>query len=331
MLFFYSDSLAISSVLLPLLFVALSVFALLLDRLLGEPAQFHPLVGFGRWASWWEQRLNQGNGKLGIVIGALALAIVLSPLLLVVWLFALLADVSLVGWCLAQVAVLYLCIGWQSLQQHALAVWQASMAGDIDQARLKLSWIVSRDVAELDADEIAQADIESVLENSSDALFASLFWFFIGGAVFTLLHRWVNTLDAMWGYKNNRFLYFGKAAARLDDVLAYIPARLTALCFILVAGKHGMKAMACWRVQARDCASPNGGVVMTTGAGALNVRLSARACYHGVWKDKPAMGFGSPATPEDIPVSIILVSRACIFALSMWALVALAFALMSTL
>ena len=114
MLFFYSDSLAISSVLLPLLFVALSVFALLLDRLLGEPAQFHPLVGFGRWAIWWEQRLNQGNGKLGIVIGALALAIVLSPLLLVVWLFALLADVSLVGWCLAQVAVLYLCIGWQS-------------------------------------------------------------------------------------------------------------------------------------------------------------------------------------------------------------------------
>jgi adenosylcobinamide-phosphate synthase len=92
-----------------------------------------------------------------------------------------------------------------------------------------------------------------------------------------------------------------------------------------------MKAMACWRVQARDCASPNGGVVMTTGAGALNVRLSARACYHGVWKDKPAMGFGSPATPVDIPVSIILVSRACIFALSMCALVALAFALTSTL
>src|SRR5690606_36540830 len=128
---------------------------------------------------------------------------------------------------LAQIIILYSCIGWQSLQQHVQEVAQALQADDLPLAREKLSWMVSRDTAQLSDSEVAQASVESLLENSLDALFATLFWFCLGGALAALMHRWVNTLDAMWGYKNNRFRYLGRAAARLDDTLDYRPALLT--------------------------------------------------------------------------------------------------------
>jgi len=195
----------------------LMLLALACDRLFGEPSRFHPLVAFGRWAAWLESRFNRPEKvtePATAVRGLLALIIVLLPLLPLALLFIWLAQQSLLLWVAAQVLVLYSCIGWQSLQQHVLAVASALEQNNIASAREKLGWIVSRDTAQLSADEIAQADIESLLENSSDALFASLFWFAIGGALPALLHRWVNTLDAMWGYRNPRFNYFGRAAAR---------------------------------------------------------------------------------------------------------------------
>ena len=292
--------------LLPLLLLA----ALLLDRWLGEPARFHPLVGFGNWAVWLERRFNRATERplAGRILGVLALLLALSPLLLIgavlLWLYQ---QTPVLFW-LAQVIILYSCIGWQSLQQHVQAVAQALQADDLPLAREKLSWMVSRDTAQLSDAEVAQASLESLLENSLDALFATLFWFCLGGALAALMHRWVNTLDAMWGYKNSRFRYFGWAAARLDDALAYIPARLTALSFVLL-GRYKKQALTCWRQQAAACASPNGGPVMTAGAGALNIRLSERACYHGEWKIKPPMGSGNAATVADIQPVFQLIRR----------------------
>lgn len=312
--------------LLLLLFMAgLMLLALACDRLFGEPARFHPLVAFGRWAAWLESRFNRPEKvtePATIGRGLLALLMALLPLLPLALLFIWLAQQSLLLWAAAQVLVLYSCIGWQSLQQHVLAVATALEQKDIASSREKLGWIVSRDTAQLSADEIAQADIESLLENSSDALFASLFWFAIGGALPALLHRWVNTLDAMWGYRNPRFNYFGRTAARLDDVLAYWPARITACCFML-AGPYRNNAWHCWRTQAKHCASPNGGAVMTAGAGALNIRLSERACYHGEWKNKAPMGSGIAATPQHIVPAVKLVKRSLSLFFLFWLFVTL--------
>ena len=301
--------------LLPLLLLA----ALLLDRWLGEPARFHPLVGFGNWAAWLERRLNTAAPRplAGRALGVLALLLALSPLLLIgallLWLYQ---QMPVLFW-LAQIVILYSCIGWQSLQQHVQAVAQALQVDNLPLARERLSWMVSRDTAELSDAEVAQASLESLLENSLDALFATLFWFCLGGALAALMHRWVNTLDAMWGYKNSRFRYFGWAAARLDDTLAYIPARLTALSFVLL-GRYKKQALTCWRQQAPACASPNGGPVMTAGAGALNIRLSERARYHGEWQIKPSMGAGNAAIVADIQPAFQLIKRVIL----LWLLIA---------
>lgn len=300
-----------------LLLPLLALVALLLDRIFAEPKRFHPLVAFGRWAAWLERRLNPEPGRATSsrrLRGCLAMLLALSPLLPVVLIIYLSAG-SLWLWCVLNVLVLYSCIGWQSLQAHVGAVAEA---GSIAAARERLAMIVSRETAELDHDEVAQAACESLLENSSDALFVSLFWFAVGAAPLALLHRWVNTLDAMWGYRNERYKTFGTCAARLDDILAYWPARLTALLFIAVAGRHCVNGWRCWRQQARACSSPNGGVVMTTGAGALNIRLSARACYHGQWKQKPAMGCGRPAQMADIHGAIWLVRKSLWLLLFIW-------------
>lgn len=311
--------------LLPFFIAGLMLLALACDRLFGEPSRGHPLVAFGRWAAWLEHCFNvpeKMTEPTTVIRGLFVLILVLSPLLPLALLFIWIAQQSVLLWVIVQVLVLYSCIGWQSLQQHVLAVATALEQNDIASAREKLSWIVSRDTAQLSADEIAQADIESLLENTSDALFASLFWFAVGGALPVLLHRWVNTLDAMWGYRNPRFNYFGRAAARLDDVLAYWPARLTAWCFIL-AGPNRKFAWRCWHTQAKDCASPNGGAVMTAGAGALNIRLSERACYHGVWKNKPPMGCGMAATAKHILPTIQLVKRSIRLFFLLWLCVSL--------
>jgi len=292
--------------------------ALMLDRLLAEPARCHPLVAFGRWAAWLEVRLNSPHPARSRLAGWLAMLLALTPWCVVVLLMYL-AAAQLWLWLILNVLVLYSCIGWQSLQRHVVAVASAS---DSEQARARLGLIVSRDTQSLSDDEIAQSACESLLENSTDALFASLFWFALGGAPAALLHRWVNTLDAMWGYRNPRFRFFGTPVARLDDLMAFWPARISAGLFILVTPRRWLQAVRCWRRQARQCASPNGGVVMTTGAGALNIRLSERACYHGQWKSKPPMGCGPGAGMKDIPRAVSLVSRSLWLFMGIWLLAA---------
>lgn len=317
MLFFWFQQDALSLHWGALLLAAILVSGVYLDARLGEPSKFHPLVGFGRWSGVLERALNRLPGAPGYILGAIAVVVALSPLVLIIGLLQASASLSLVSACLLQLVILYLCIGWHSLQEHVSDVWRSLATDDLPAAREELGKIVSRNTQVLDADEVAQASIESTLENSSDALFATLFWFLIGGAEAALLHRWVNTLDAMWGYRTERHFYFGWAAARLDDTMAWLPARLTAFSFVLAAGEHRQKALDCWKTQAKYCDSPNGGVVMTAGAGALNRKLSQRADYQGTIKQKPVMGSGMPAGVDDIPRAIRLVKQALLIQLSL--------------
>lgn len=286
--------------------VALLVLcALALDRLLGEPHRLHPLVGFGNLAVWIEQRLNgraHSAARLR-VHGVLAWALSILPWLLLVWLLCrqpLLQP-------LAGVLVLYFALGMQSLREHAGRVHSALQSGNLVQARARVGAIVSRDTLAMQQEDVARAGVESVLENGSDAVFGALFWFVVAGAPGALLYRLANTLDAMWGYRNARYNHFGWAAARLDDVLNFIPARLTALTYALLGNTRS--ALHCWRKQAHAWGSPNAGPVMASGAGSLAVMLGGAANYHGVSEMRPVLGTGSAPQASDIPRAIKLVQR----------------------
>ncbi|MEH6491255.1 adenosylcobinamide-phosphate synthase CbiB [Halopseudomonas sp.] len=285
-----------------------ALLATLLDRLLGEPTRWHPLVGFGRWAQYLEQRLNRHNS---ILRGAFAWALAVLPFTaLAYWL----ASWAVLGWVFS-VFCLYLCLGGQSLAAHARPIAEALQRQDLPVARELVGRIVSRDTRDLDEEGIARATVESVLENGSDALFAALFWFLLLGAPGVVLYRLSNTLDAMWGYRTPRFLLFGRVAARLDDALNYLPARLVALSYCLCgnagAGWHS------WRTQAAAWDSPNAGPVMAAGAGALHVQLGGSAVYHGESVTRPALGLGPAPRAQDILRALQLVRRSLLLWLAM--------------
>jgi adenosylcobinamide-phosphate synthase len=275
--------------------------AVLLDRLLGEPHRWHPLVGFGRYANWLERKLNRGRASRlrGVLAWILALA---PPLLLVSFLWQQTLLQPIVG-----VLALYLALGMQSLREHAERIQHALQEGDLEAARRRVGAIVSRDTAAMQPPDVARAGVESVLENGNDAVFGALFWFALLGAPGALLYRLGNTLDAMWGYRTPRFLYFGWAAARLDDILNYVPARLTALSYALFGQTR--TALRCWREQAPAWDSPNAGPAMASGAGSLGVRLGGAAQYHGATETRPLLGWGSAPGAADIGRAIQLVAR----------------------
>ena len=220
------------------------------------------------------------------------------------------------GW-LFSIIIACLAIGGKSLKDHALQVVGALQQGDLNKARQKVSYIVSRDTSELDEQGISKSTIESVLENGSDAVFSALFWFLVAGAPGVLLYRLSNTLDAMWGYRNAKYEYFGKFSARVDDILNWVPARLTALTYLLVGNSR--KGWQCWRQQAKHWYSPNAGVVMATGAGALDVQLGGIARYHGQDKIRPVLGTDRQPQLKDITRSWQLVFSGMV----LWAIISI--------
>ena len=271
--------------------------AVLLDRLLGEVSRFHPLVGFGNLAAFIEKRLNRRT----IAAGLLA------------WLLAVTPWVALACWLrplapfAVDVVLLYFALGARSLGEHAEAIAVPLANGELDLARERVGWIVSRETSRLDAQGVARAGCESVLENGNDAVFGALFWFAVAGGPGALLFRLTNTLDAMWGYRNERFNRFGRIAARFDDGLNWPVARLTALSYALLGRTRS--AMICWRTQAGTWDSPNAGPVMAAGAGALEIALGGIAIYHGREEIRPQLGMGRPPEAGDLRRAIALVNH----------------------
>ena len=277
----------------------LCMSAVFLDALWGEPRRAHPLVGFGRVARKLESVLYRDSR----ISGGFAVAVLLLPPTAAAAMLE-----RLPGSWLFSVLALYWAIGWRSLGEHARRVHEALLADDLPAARRAVGHLVSRDPASLDATGVAGAAVESVLENGNDALFGALFWFALAGAPGVVLYRLANTLDAMWGYRNPRYRRFGWAAARFDDVMNLLPARLTALSYALAG--NGRQALRCARAQGQTWKSPNAGLVMASGAGSLALTLGGAAAYHGTVEHRPALGDGPVPTAHDIPRALHLIRNA---------------------
>ena len=305
---------------LPLLAV-LMLGGILLDGLLGEVSRWHPLVGFGRIVSALERTFNRGRHRFDR--GMLAWLLAVGPLVTL----AFIVSWSAPSWVSAglHVILLYFCLGLRSLRDHMLPIGQALVRNDLDAARRLTSRIVSRDTAHANASDLAKAAVESTLENGNDAVFGTLFWFIVAGGPGALLFRLVNTLDAMWGYRTSRFDAFGRTAARIDDALNWIPARLTAMSYALLGDTRC--AWTCWRSQAPQWTSPNAGPVMASGAGALGLALGGEASYHGTIEQRPPLGMGRTAAPDDI----LRAWRLVVWTTALWTAVIGAAALISFL
>lgn len=275
----------------------LMLIGVLLDMRLGEATRWHPLAGFGNLAIAMEKKLNAGESR--IVRGAFAWLLIVLPFVLLAWVLTFwLAQFDALLALAVHALLLYFSLGLRSLRDHTLPITNALMDDDLPQARLLTARIVSRDTRQAEESDLAKAGVESLLENGNDAVFGTLFWFVLAGGPGVVLFRLANTLDAMWGYRTQRFNAFGRVAARIDDVLNFIPARLTALSYTLLGKTR--QAWQCWRVQAPAWSSPNAGPVMSAGAGALGISLGGAAIYDGEVEQRPPLGIGPAATGKDI-------------------------------
>lgn len=269
------------------------VLGYLADRAWGDPARFHPVAGFGRLATMLEDRVYAPHRARG---GAFTATLVGG-----VFAAGMLADRAVRG-RLARVlitsAATWAVVGSRSLEGEARAAAGLAVT-DLTSARLRLRSLVGRDTTDLDQSGIARAVVESVAENTSDAVVAPLFWGGLLGVPGLVAYRAANTLDAMIGHRNARYGEFGWAAARLDDVLNLVPARLTAGLTILLAPERARA----WAVVLRDGRrhpSPNAGPVEAAFAGALGVQLGGVNSYGGLSEDRHTLGDGPAPGLRDI-------------------------------
>lgn len=270
------------------------LLAILLDLLLGDPRWLpHPVQWIGWLAQWVESPLRRliANQKLA---GIVAVLLVVGSTVLIG--FGLLKGASLLhplAGDVVAILLLYTCFAARSLHDHALAVYRPLMAGDLAEARQRVSWLVGRDTDQLDEGEIVRAAVESVAENTVDGCTAPLLFACLAGPLGALAYKAISTLDSTFGYKNERYLQFGWASARLDDLANLIPSRLTALLVVPASWLLRLDTGNAWRIFRRDRhnhPSPNGGQIESAVAGALGVQLGGVNSYFGKPSTRPFMG-----------------------------------------
>jgi len=291
-----------------LLFILIT--ALVVDHFVGEATRFHPLIWFGNAANKIERKLNQGSRSRQFFSGILAWFLLVMPVpLIYCWLMLILPSLFLI---MLNIYIVYWAVALNSLNLHGLQIYEPLAKNNIAQARHYCGYIVSRDTSELDEQAISRATTESMLENGHDGVTATLIYFVIGGAPLVIIHRLSNTLDAMWGYRNTQFNYFGKFSARLDDLLGFVSAKITVLLFVVIGlfTSKGKQALVNAYQQSKDYKSHNGGWVMASGATVLNVCLGGQARYFGKTVESPVLGAGEPVQSKHIKASLKLVKQA---------------------
>lgn len=274
------------------------IIAFIMDCLLGDPhIPWHPICLIGNLITALEKRLRSilPKNRQGEFIGGILLAILVIVISTGIPAVILIFAAKIHPWlALALEAVMcYQLLAARSLKDESMKVYRALHNSDTEGARRAVSMIVGRDTQSLDDAGIARAAVETVAENASDGVIAPMLFMAIGGAPLGFFYKAVNTMDSMVGYKNERYLYFGRAAAKLDDVLNFIPSRMAGLLMILAAFITGMDGRGAYRIFKRDrkChASPNSAQTEAACAGALGLRLAGDAWYFGKLYHKPYIG-----------------------------------------
>ena len=278
--------------------ILLMLGGFILDGIFGDPAWLvHPVVIMGKAITALEKFLRKRlpNTSEGERLGGriLAMALPVGTLLItggVCWLFYRISPILGFAiellWCAQALAA-------KGLAQESTNVYRELVKGDLPASRRAVSRIVGRDTAELTSEGVTKAAVETVAENASDGVIAPLFYMMLGGAPLALVYKAINTMDSMVGYKNEKYLNFGRAAAKLDDAANDLPSRIAALLWIASAALTDNDAKSAWRIWRRDRrkhASPNSAQTESACAGALNVQLAGPATYFGKYCDKPTIG-----------------------------------------
>ena len=288
--------------------IEILVCGFILDALIGDPRWMpHPVKFMGKYIEKGEKLLLKGdyNNRWGHVLGGmiLTMSLVAFSILIpigIIWAFTLLDPFiyEKTGWivkCGAYVSIFmcWQCLACKDLVVETMAVYKSLVSGDIKEARAKLSRVVGRDTLYLGEQAISRATVETVAENASDGVIAPMFYFAIGGAPLALAYKAINTLDSMIGYKNEKYIFFGRYAAILDDIANFIPARITALLMIIASFFLKFNCSESLRILKRDGknhTSPNSGIPEAATAGALEVRLGGLSTYDFKPVDKPYIG-----------------------------------------
>ena len=292
-------------------YAAAACIGFLIDFIVGDPqGLWHPVCGIGSLISRMEKKLrkNTADTPQNLLLSGAALAVTIPCMTVVITAVLLLAA----GFIHPYLRFVLMCVldGWilaaRSLKTESMKVYRRLKEKDLNGARYAVSMIVGRDTERLTAEGVTRAAVETVAENASDGVIAPLLFLLFFGPVGGFFYKAVNTMDSMVGYKNEKYLYFGRAAAKLDDLVNYIPARLTGLAFAaaacLIPGISGKNAFKIWRRDRRNHKSPNSAQSESACAGALGVQLAGDAWYFGELYHKPTIGDAlRPIEPEDIP------------------------------
>lgn len=281
----------------------------ILDLIFGDPRWLpHPICLIGKLIGFLENtfRPRLAPSKNALLLGGAGMAVIVLLLCYAVPLL-LLSAAGMFSPHLAfalETFMYYQIFATKSLRDASMEVHDALAANDLAEARVKLSWIVGRDTQALDEEEIIKGAVETVAENTADGVIAPMFYMFLGGAPLAFLYKGINTMDSMVGYKNEKFLYFGRCAAKLDDVANLIPARITGLAMIAAAFLAGLDGAGAWKIFWRDRyhhLSPNSAMTEAAAAGALHVQLGGDHFYFGKLVHKETIGDDlRPVRADDI-------------------------------
>lgn len=289
--------------------LAAAVTGFLLDLLFGDPVwMYHPIRLIGALITKMEGVLRKlsGTGEKNLLFAGGVLWVAVAGISTVVPLVVLYAAGSLSPWLryVLESVMCYQLLATKSLKTESMKVYDRLRANDVEGARKAVSMIVGRDTKSLDSEGITKAAVETVAENTSDGIVAPLLYILIGGAPLGFFYKAANTMDSMVGYKNENYLYFGRVAAKADDLCNFLPARISALLMIAAAALLGMDVSGAWNIYVRDRfkhASPNAAQTEAVCAGALQIQLAGNAYYFGKLYEKEYIG--DPVRPverEDI-------------------------------
>ena len=306
------------------------VAGFILDLIFGDPHWLpHPICLIGNLIGFLEKNLRRllAPGKTALLLGgALMVVIVISLSYVVPYAVLMLAE-QVSPWLrfALETIMFYQIFATKCLRDESMKVYTALHNNDLEDARVKLSWIVGRDTKELTAEEVTKGAVETVAENTADGIIAPMFYMFIGGAPLAFLYKGINTMDSMVGYKNDKFLYFGRCAAKLDDVANFIPARITGILMILASYFLNMNAAGAWKIFWRDRynhLSPNSAMTESVTAGALNIQLGGDHYYFGKLVHKDTIGDNiRPVVAEDIVAVNNLLYMTAVISLLLFSLV----------